>query len=88
MEGKLVGAVLGGFDGRRGLIYHLAVDDSLRKKGIGTRLMQEVEKRLKEKGCIRSYLLVTNENKQAIRFYEKRGWECMDQLSVFGKDLT
>jgi ribosomal protein S18 acetylase RimI-like enzyme len=87
LDGRMVGTVIGGFDGRRGLIYHLAVQASVREGGIGARLMDEVEKRMKEKGCIRSYLLVTKENEEAIRFYKKRGWSQMDNLLVFGKEI-
>ena len=57
-----------------------------RKKGIGTVLMNELESRMKQKGCIRSYLLVTRDNMDAIRFYESQGWEQMDLL-IYGKDL-
>lgn len=85
-DGCIVGTVLGGYDGRRGMIYHLAVDKRYRQRGIGDALMQELERRLKQKGCIRYYLLVTHDNLQAIRFYEKRGWERMD-LHAYGKDL-
>jgi ribosomal protein S18 acetylase RimI-like enzyme len=84
---KIIGAVLGGFDGRRGMVYHLAVEAGLRNKGLGALLMNELERRMKEKGCLRSYLLVTRDNLEAIRFYEKNGWERMDLL-IFGKDLA
>ena len=87
LDGILIGTVIGGFDGRRGLIYHLAVRHDLRKKGIGSLLMDEVERRLKDKGCVKSYLLVTAENKQAMRFYEKRSWEHMESVRLYGKDL-
>jgi ribosomal protein S18 acetylase RimI-like enzyme len=87
LDGRMVGTVIGGFDGRRGLIYHLAVQASVREGGIGARLMDEVEKRMKGKGCIRSYLLVTKENEEAIRFYKKHGWSQMDSVLVFGKEI-
>jgi ribosomal protein S18 acetylase RimI-like enzyme len=83
---QIIGTVLGGYDGRRGMIYHLAVLESYRKRGIGALLMKELEKRMKAKGCIRSYLLVTHDNLEAIRFYENMGWEQLD-LAVYGKDL-
>ncbi|NOY98788.1 MAG: GNAT family acetyltransferase [Chloroflexi bacterium] len=86
MDGRIVGSVLGGFDGRRGMMYHLAVAHSHRGRGIGEQLMDELERRLRAKGCIRYYLLVTTDNDTAIRFYEQRGWERMD-LYVYGKDL-
>ena len=85
-DGKIVGSVIGGFDGRRGLVYHLAVEESYRKHGLGKTLMTELESRLRAKGCLRCYLLVTKDNDTAIRFYESSGWEKMD-LHIFGKDL-
>ena len=88
LEGRLVGTVIGGFDGRRGMIYHLAVDSSEREHGIGSMLMDEVESRLKAKGCVKCYLLVTNENTHAMEFYKKRGWIHMDFVKIFGKDLV
>ncbi len=86
LDGSIIGSVLGGYDGRRGLVYHLAVADPYRKMGIGTALMDELEKRMKQKGCIRTYLLVTHDNLTAIRFYENMGWEQMDLL-IYGKNL-
>ena len=87
IENEVVGCVIGGFDGRRGMIYHLAVNQAYREEGIGSKLMAEVEKRLKAKGCIRSYLLVTRENDSAMHFYQNRGWKPMDNVFIFGKDL-
>ena len=85
--GRIIGTVIGGFDGRRGLIYHLAVDAAFRKHGIGSLLMDEVEHRLKSKGCIKCYLLVAEDNENAIRFYETRGWEPMRAILTYGKEL-
>jgi ribosomal protein S18 acetylase RimI-like enzyme len=83
----LIGAVLGGYDGRRGLVYHLAVSDGHRKQGIGKMLMQELEDRLRSKGCLKYYLLVTKGNKDALNFYKKIGCEVMG-LYLLGKELT
>jgi ribosomal protein S18 acetylase RimI-like enzyme len=77
--------VIGGFDGRRGMVYHLAVDKDYRQSNIGTALMETLENRLWEKGCVRSYLMVRNDN-NAATFYEKQGWQALD-IHVFGKDL-
>jgi ribosomal protein S18 acetylase RimI-like enzyme len=86
LDGQLVGAVLGGYDGRRGFVYHLAVAQEYRKRGIGTALMQVLETRLRAKGCIRYYLLVTNDNDGAMRFYESQNWTRMD-IQIYAKDL-
>jgi ribosomal protein S18 acetylase RimI-like enzyme len=85
-SGRIIGSVVGGFDGRRGMMYHLAVAKQERKQGIASALAEELENRLRSKGCIRCYLLVTKENLEAMRFYEGRGWKRMD-LHAYGKDL-
>jgi ribosomal protein S18 acetylase RimI-like enzyme len=86
-EGKIIGSVIGGFDGRRGLIYHLAVTSAFRGMGIGSRLMDELESRLRAKGCLKCYLLVTSDNPEAEVYYRHRGWQHMDTIRLYGKEL-
>ena len=86
-DGAVIGSVIGGFDGRRGLIYHLAIAASFRGMGIGSRLMDEVESRLRAKGCLKCYLLVTRDNPEAEGYYQQRGWQPMDAVHLFGKEL-
>jgi ribosomal protein S18 acetylase RimI-like enzyme len=85
--GVVVGSVLGGFDGRRGLVYHLAVIPTYRRQGLGIALMNELENRLRSRGCLRCYLLVTRDNQDAMQFYENNGWERMD-LHLYGKNIA
>jgi ribosomal protein S18 acetylase RimI-like enzyme len=87
-DGQMIGTVIGGFDGRRGLVYHLAVAGSFRGQGVGSRLMDELETRLRSRGCLKCYLLVTTDNEEAMSFYEQRGWEHMDDLRIYGKVLS
>lgn len=87
LEGELVGTVIGGFDGRRGMVYHLAVAASHRRRGIADALMRELEKRLVAKGCIRSYLLVHAHNAEARALYEKHNWVLLEDDLVYSKDL-
>lgn len=82
----IVGTVIGGYDGRRGMIYHLAVERAYRGRGIGTMLMDEVERRLRAKGCVKAYLLVKRGNEDVVEFYSQRGWETME-LTIMGKVL-
>jgi len=86
-EDRLIGSVIGGYDGRRGLIYHLAVSTSFRGQGIGSQLMDEVEAMLRGKGCLKCYLLVTNDNREVEDYYRNRGWQHMDSVRIFGKEL-
>ncbi len=87
-QGQVIGAVMGGYDGRRGLVYHLAVDPGCRQRGLGAALMEELEVRLRQKGCRKCYLLVTRENRTAIAFYERHGWEHMDLVYLYGKEFN
>jgi len=87
-DGRLVGTVIGGFDGRRGMIYHLAVAESQRRNGIAKQLMDELEKRLVAKGCIRSYLLVHKDNAEARSLYEKHHWILLGDDVVYSKDIA
>ncbi len=84
---RIIGTVIGGYDGRRGMLYHLAVAEDFRGQGIGTLLMDEIEARLREKGCRKAYLLVKQGNRAA-EMYEKRGWGEMTHVRLFGKNLS
>jgi ribosomal protein S18 acetylase RimI-like enzyme len=83
-DGQVIGSVLGGYDGRRGIVYHLAVETALRRQGIGRALMEALEARLREKGCYKSYLLVAPDNVAALEFYNEQGWEEMPH-HIMGK---
>ncbi len=45
------------------------------RKGIGTALLDEIESLAKQKNCKRLWLITTNDNLDALRFYQKRGFE-------------
>jgi ribosomal protein S18 acetylase RimI-like enzyme len=85
--GQVVGTVIGGFDGRRGMVYHLAVAGTYRRQGLASKLMAEIEQRLRAKGCHKAYLLVKKGNQAAYSFYSECGWDEMDQVDIYGKVL-
>ena len=88
-SGQIIGTVIGGFDGRRGMVYHLAVAPEERGAGLGSRLMAEVESRLKGKGCRKCYLLVRKNNQRVVSFYQHRGWSDMTGgVIIMGKELS
>ena len=85
-EGQILGTVIGGYDGRRGLVYHLAVTPERRGEGIGKALMAAIEDRLRRKGCFKYYLMVRKESPKILDFYLSIGCEAME-LDVLGKVL-
>lgn len=86
-NGKVVGVVIGAWDGRRGWIHHLAVAQGHRRQGVATRLMGEVEERLRAKGCLKANLLVFRDNAAARAFYQQLGYSEMEAVLPMGKEL-
>ena len=84
---KLVAAVLAGHDGRRGFIYHLAVDQEHRGLGLGRTLMQYSVRALKAAGVPRVLLLVSSDNVAGRAFWLREGWETMPYAHPMGLDL-
>ncbi len=80
--GEIIGAVMAGFDGRRGLIYHLAVAQAYRRQGIGRALMEEIEARLRARGCLRAYLMVVPGHDDVLTFYRNLGWENLPVITL------
>jgi ribosomal protein S18 acetylase RimI-like enzyme len=87
MDGHIVASVMGGYEGHRGWINYLAVHPEHRKKGLGKKMMQEVESRLKEKECPKINLQIRESNKEAIAFYKAIGF-MEDKAIGLGKRLV
>lgn len=83
-NGTAVGALLAGHDGRRGFLYHLAVDPTYRRAGIGHKLVDRSVAALKAKGIARVLLLVARDNTTGIKFWKKQGWESLTFASPMG----
>jgi len=86
-DDTIVAAVLCGHDGRRGLIYHLAVDPAYQGKGIGQRLLQECVGGLRSVGITRALILVSGENAKGRSFWLRNGWEDIPGAIPMGLDI-
>jgi ribosomal protein S18 acetylase RimI-like enzyme len=73
--GRIVGTVIGAWDGRRGWIYHLGVLPESQRKGVATRLVREVERRMKAKGVVKVNASIYKWNKRSIAFFRANGYE-------------
>nr|WP_221439486.1 GNAT family N-acetyltransferase [Roseateles oligotrophus] len=82
-EGAVLGTILVGHDGRRGLIHHLAVASESQRKGIGTSLVHEGLRRLRAVGIQKCHLLVYADNVCGRAFLERVGAEHRDALAIY-----
>jgi N-acetylglutamate synthase len=85
--GTVVGAVLCGNDGRRGFIYHLAVDKDRRGSGIGRSLVERCLSALDAHGMRKCHIFVMAENLEGQRFWRKIGWEERTTIMVMSHDV-
>jgi ribosomal protein S18 acetylase RimI-like enzyme len=86
-DSQVVGVIMGAWDGRRGWLHHLAVHPNYRQQGVASALLDEVERRLTAKGCLKVNLLVHRDNTVARRLYAQRGYQEMTPFVVMGKEL-
>ncbi len=87
-DGRIVGAVLGGDDGRRGYIHHLSVEKGHRGAGIGRALAQRVLSLLREKNIHKCHLFVIKKNPEAPRFWMRIGWQYREDLAMMSFSLS
>jgi hypothetical protein len=78
---EIAGAVIAGFDGVRGWIYHLAVAAEHRRRGIATALMR-AEEGLHRVGCLKINLPVRTSNSNVVAFYRAIGYQVEDRISM------
>lgn len=87
-EDAITGTILAGHDGRRGMIYHLAVDPNERRAGIGTKLVQHALDALRAEGIHKVALVVFAGNERGNAFWERLGFTQRDDLTYRNKRLS
>ncbi len=80
MDERIIGAVMGTYDGRRGWANHMAVDPQCQGMGLGATLMGELECRLRARGCAKVNLMVRRDNAVVQGFYKRLGFENDDVI--------
>jgi ribosomal protein S18 acetylase RimI-like enzyme len=85
-ENTMAGVILSGHDGRRGYIYHTAVKDEYRGRGIGTALVEAVEKAMRSEGINKIALVAFAANQGGNAFWEKMGYAVRGDLVYRNKD--
>ena len=86
-EKSIIGAVLGGFDGRRGWIHHLAVSPTFQQKGYGKMLLDNLITAFEKDKIIKLKLEVVETNKKVLNFYESLGWDLRPEITTMSLNL-
>lgn len=85
-EKKLVGVVIGSYEGRmKGWINRLAVDPEHRRKGVAQQLMRQVEKALVKRGVAVFCALIETPNKESLSLFQKMGYTVHREILYVSK---
>lgn len=87
-DGRLVGVLLCGHDGRRGYIYHTAVQPAYRRRGVGRALVERVLAALRAEGIHKTALVVYADNELGNRFWESVGFSVRGDLVYRNRSLN
>lgn len=86
-DGKIIGTILGGTDGRKGYLYHTAIADGYRGQHIGTQLIRKVLAGFKTQGIEKIGLFTTNDNIDGRKFWEHFGFKQRTDITYLDIDL-
>ena len=87
-DGRVVGVILCGHDGRRGIIQHACVSPDLRRHHIGKRLVELALEALKREGINKVLLVAFKKNEGGNAFWEDQGFTLREDLNYRNKALT
>ena len=87
-DGKIIGVILTGHDGRRAIIHHMCVHKDYRRMGIAAHLVSLAENALKEEGIHKIFGLVFKDNDPANAFWEGQGYSLRTNLNYRNKSLN
>lgn len=87
-DGKIVGAILCGHDGRRGCMYHVCVDPEYRLKGIGKSMVVFAMEALKKEKINKVSLIAFTKNDIGNAFWKEIGWTKREDLNYYDFTLN
>ncbi len=77
-DGRVIGSILCGSDGRQGALYHVCVAEEFRRQGIGTRMVGYCMQQLKALGINKVGLIAFTKNGGGNAFWKQIGWKQVD----------
>jgi ribosomal protein S18 acetylase RimI-like enzyme len=84
---EIVGTLIAGWDGWRAQMARLATRRDWRRRGIAHRLVEEGERRLKERGAGRVYALVDRRSEHAVPFWDAMGYAANEDILQYSRNL-
>jgi len=87
-DGKIVGAILCGHDGRRGCLYHVCVDEAYRMRGIGKSMVVFAMEALKREQISKVSLIAFTKNDIGNAFWKEIGWTKRQDLNYYDFTLN
>lgn len=87
-DGRIIGVILTGHDGRRAIVHHMCVHPDHRRKGIAAKLVSVAEEALKKEGIQKIFGLVFKDNDPANAFWEEQGYSLRTNLNYRNKSLN
>ena len=82
-DGKIVGSILCGHDGRRGCFYHVCVDEEYRMRGIGKGMVVKAMEALKDEKINKVSLIAFTKNDIGNAFWKQIGWTKREDLNYY-----
>ena len=83
VDGKIVGTVLCGHDGRRGFIHHMAVAENYRRHNIAKKMAKTALDALSNEGISKTHIFCYTNNNLGQSFWTALGWQKRDDVFVF-----
>ena len=82
-DGRIVGAILCGHDGRRGCMYHVCVDPEYRRRRIGTQMVVFAMEALRKEQISKVSLIAFTANDIGNAFWNRIGWTKREDLNYY-----
>ncbi|MCI5960003.1 MAG: GNAT family N-acetyltransferase [Lachnospiraceae bacterium] len=87
-DGRIVGAILCGHDGRRGCLYHVCVDPDYRLRGIGKSMVVFAMEALRKEKINKVSLIAFTKNDIGNAFWKEIGWTKREDLNYYDFTLN
>lgn len=82
-DGRIIGAILCGHDGRRGCLYHVCVRQECRRRGVGKAMVVFCMEKLKAEHISKVSLIAFTANDIGNAFWRRIGWTKREDLNYY-----